>query len=179
MDEVCQGHGGFAVTGGPLDYISPDGVMFGKSSITALLFAPGTDFPIGTGIPSFRLDIVANDTPGIFEIDSACFTPAQTLTYYSSVLGWIYPAFTAGIVTVVACDCPNQGDVNASGFPDAVDIAWADEILFHGYPDFENPACVTSRLDTNCASFIDASDLAILIDYVYFNGSVPCDPCEF
>lgn len=75
------------------------------------------------------------------------------------------------------CLCLYQGDVNADGFVDAVDLAVVIDIVFFGASDVQDPACPKTRADFNGDGVTDAVDLAILIDHVFFGGAGPTDPC--
>lgn len=76
-----------------------------------------------------------------------------------------------------ACVCPFQGDLDASGFINAVDLTLAINVVFFGQPGTKDPACATTRADFNCDGLPNAVDLALVINHVFFGGAGPCDPC--
>ncbi len=76
------------------------------------------------------------------------------------------------------CSCPHQGDVDADGFRDAVDLDSLIDILFFNAPDPQDSLCPITRSDLNGDGFSDAVDLGLLIVHLFFNGSDPCDPCD-
>ena len=87
------------------------------------------------------------------------------------------PAFDVGVITAVLCDCPNQADIDASGFSDSVDLNTLIDILFFGGTDTQDPQCPTTRTDLDCNNAADAVDLNFMIDLLFFGGPNPCDPC--
>lgn len=167
--------GGFATSGQP-DYLSPDGVLMARQRIFAPNLPPGSDFPIETGIPSFRLNTTVTETTGVFEIDTTCTTPGNHLHYVRNNGELIVPTFTKGTITI--CPCPWQGDFDEDGDVDAVDLAREIDIVFFGGLDIQDPGCPTSRCDWNADGFVDAVDLAKWINYVFFGGADPMNPCE-
>ena len=84
--------------------------------------------------------------------------------------------FIAG--TPPACACPHQGDLNADGFPDALDFNHLIDALFFGAPLITDPECPTSRGDLNNDGYPDALDLNYLINQLFFGGPPPVDPCN-
>lgn len=83
-----------------------------------------------------------------------------------------------GIGDVCECVCPDQCDMDGSGFVDAVDLAVVIDVVFFGAPDVSDPDCPRSRADFNADGVTDAVDLALLIDHVFFGGFGPSDPCS-
>lgn len=77
----------------------------------------------------------------------------------------------------VFCDCPFQGDLDASGVPDALDLNDMIDVLFFGVPEVHDPNCPSGRSDVDCNGVGDALDLNFLIDQLFFGGPDPCDPC--
>ncbi|MEW5875805.1 MAG: hypothetical protein AB1752_11580 [Candidatus Zixiibacteriota bacterium] len=63
-----------------------------------------------------------------------------------------------------------RGDLDGSGFLDAVDLAILIDLVFFG----ANPPNPADLADINCDTFPDAVDLALLIDFVFFGGAAPC-----
>lgn len=109
-----------------------------------------------------------------------------TDAYYTAVIRVATPCggyledrtivFAAG--TPVACACPFQGDLNADGFPDALDLNELIDGLFFGGTIVTDPLCPTGRGDLNNDGFPDALDLNYLIDQLFFGGPPPIDPCN-
>ncbi|MEW5875207.1 MAG: dockerin type I domain-containing protein [Candidatus Zixiibacteriota bacterium] len=166
---------GYQTIGLP-DYISPDGLMLARQRIQGLNLPPGSDFSFQLGVPSFRLDMTVTETPGVFEIDTTCVTPANRLLFVAITHQGIRPSFTKGTITI--CPCPWQGDFDEDGDIDAVDLAREIDIVFFGGLDIQDPGCPTSRCDWNADGFVDAVDLAKWINYVFFGGADPMNPCE-
>jgi len=76
------------------------------------------------------------------------------------------------------CLCSFQGDLDASGAVDAVDLAVVIDIVFFGASDVQDGSCPRSRADFNADGVSDSVDLALLIDHVFFGGPGPNDPCS-
>ncbi|MBD3297481.1 MAG: hypothetical protein GF341_02420 [candidate division Zixibacteria bacterium] len=77
----------------------------------------------------------------------------------------------------VRCQCPYQGDIDADGFRDAVDLQMLINILFFNAVEPQDPLCPITRSDLNGDDFSDSVDLSLLISHLFFNGPYPCDPC--
>lgn len=75
------------------------------------------------------------------------------------------------------CACPHQGDIDANGVPDAIDLNLLIDVLFFGGLDVQDPSCPVSRCDIDMSGYPDALDLNLYIDYLFFGGSPPPDPC--
>ncbi len=106
----------------PLDYLSPDFILFAKGRILSDNNLPaGDDGVPGSGQPSIVIDIVANTIAGRFEIDTAMIAPANHIIF---VLGQgvssvgIVPEFTRGVITIL-------GDDVAIGTEDSLDTGSA------------------------------------------------------
>ena len=89
-----------------------------------------------------------------------------------------YSAIDSFYVELAECDCPHQGDFNADGFLDALDLNDLIDILFFAGANITDPLCTTTRADLNCDNTPDALDLNYLIEHLFFAGPVPCDPCN-
>lgn len=174
--ELCP-DGGYA-TQGALDFVSPDGIMFSRQNIFPNNLPPGSDFPVGTGIPYFRMTMDVTGVVGTFEVDTTCRTPAGHIGFVNSSSQFIQPAFTKGTITILPCDCPSQGDINADGFIDVIDLALHIDIKWFGAPDVQDPLCPTTRTDYDIDGWTTAVDLAWCIDHVLFGGWEPLDPCQ-
>lgn len=169
-----EGYGTIA----PLDFISPDGVLFSRNRILTSNLPAGSDFPVGAGIPYFRLTMDVTVVPGTFEIDTTCTTPSEHIAFVGAAGSTlIVPSFTMGTVTILPCDCPWQGDINADGIINAVDVALQIQIRFFGGVDPRDPGCPTTRSDYTGEGLTNAVDLVRCINYVYVGGPGPVDPC--
>ncbi|MEW5875206.1 MAG: hypothetical protein AB1752_08515 [Candidatus Zixiibacteriota bacterium] len=169
--------GGFATIGQP-DYISSDGVLLARQRIFGPTLPAGTDFPVGAGIPSFRLNVTVTETDGVFEIDTTCVTPANHLSYNNMSGQQVVPTFTKGTITILPCVCPWQGDINADGFIDAVDLAKQINVTYFGQAETWDPSCTSPRTDYDGDHLSSVNDLVRCIDHVFFGGAGPVDPCE-
>ena len=180
----CCGPVGNSYTGGSATPGTPsaptDAVAFVGLSYTTSAMPSGSDGVPGTGTPSFVLTFDVTSTPGIFEIDTNCVTPANhLLTVEDYPLATYLPAFVKGIVTIgTPCFCPHQADYDDNFVLDALDFNDMIDVLFFGATDPQDPACPTTRTDFNYDSFPDALDLNDMIDHLFFGGPPPCDPCN-
>ncbi len=102
----CSGMGYFSrgdFTG--LDGQSPDAMLYmGLATDDSLMLLAGADGEPGDGDPSIVLTFDIGLQPGVFEIDTACVTPANHLAFVDAG-DWsnpriIVPEFTKGVVTV-------------------------------------------------------------------------------
>jgi len=66
-----------------------------------------------------------------------------------------------------------RGDLDASGFIDALDLGYLIVYLFAGGPE---PLPVKEAGNVNGTGDIDALDLGYLIDYLFAGGAAPCVP---
>lgn len=88
------------------------------------------------------------------------------------------PVFgTLGSLNSYACDCPFQGDIDASGTHDAVDLNLLLNTMMYGDPDTQDPDCPTTRSDFNGNGFVDVVDLVQLSGYLFLAQAPPADPC--
>jgi hypothetical protein len=76
------------------------------------------------------------------------------------------------------CECPYQGDLDANGLHDAVDLNILIDVLFFNEDDPQDPCCPTTRGDLFSDGATDATDLNYMIDLLFFNGPNPHDPCQ-
>ncbi|MBD3299163.1 MAG: hypothetical protein GF341_10945 [candidate division Zixibacteria bacterium] len=93
---------------------------------------------------------------------------------YEAGIGYWYGVDSGGTSD---CDCPWQGDLNADGVRDAVDLNQEINALFFNGPDPQDPLCPTTRANFNNDAAADAVDLNLLIQHLFFNGPPPVDPC--
>ncbi|GAB4316501.1 MAG: hypothetical protein Kow0074_04460 [Candidatus Zixiibacteriota bacterium] len=120
-----------------------------------------------TGLYVFELD--DSDGDGVYTvIDNCPNTPNPTQD----------DADNDGIGDLCeSCQCPFQGDLNADGFLDAVDLNLTINALFFGGLNPNDPQCPVSRADLDANSVADAVDLNYLIELLFFGGAEAVDPC--
>ena len=181
-DGSCK-PGGFATLAGAGGIVAspsnPDMLLFVRQSVfPASPLNPGTDFPIGTGEPSILFDLTVAPVVGSFVIDTTCRDPGGGIIYIKSSGGGVVPGFTAGVITVIDCDCPAQGDLWADGLVGSVDFNELVQVIFFGQDQIQDPACPTARADLNGDGQVDALDLNVMISYLWFLGPKPCNPCN-
>ena len=80
------------------------------------------------------------------------------------------------VMKIRACECPNQGDVNANGVFNGQDIVALLDVLFSGSAGPQDAQCPAARGDYNGNGVTDAVDLAMMVDY-FLGGVPPIDPC--
>jgi hypothetical protein len=184
-DGTCKygqpgGFGTITVSGAGLTYnehpspSSPDGFGITRNRMNF------EDLPAGTDgvVPSIAFSVTAPMTAGMFEIDSTCRDPACHLLF-DTPYGYVLPVtFTKGIISVIPCDCPYQGDYDHTGWCNSADMALLIDILFKGVADTQDPSCPATRSDMDCDGFATPMDLAYMIDYLWDGGPWPCNPCS-
>lgn len=113
VEPNCPAGTGFKGAGNvPLDFVSPDGVFFARQSVfPATPQPPGSDE--GLGIPITILHFTVNNNVGFFEIDSACVTPANHVSFVTDLAVEVVPAFVKGMVEILANQCPAPSIANA------------------------------------------------------------------
>jgi hypothetical protein len=156
---------------GPLDFISPDGVLqiFGGSA------AAGFDRK-----PTYVIDFDVTDTHGSFVIDTCCATPANHTGFVDVNVKFITPAFVASVITI-ACPCTCPTDPNCDGIrSDIVDVVGTIGVAFRGVLPTIDPQCGWERTDADCSGATDVVDVVKTVN-VAFRGanaqSEYCDPC--
>jgi hypothetical protein len=179
-----EGAGGFATmtysgSGSPLRVehpspSNPDCFWFVRQKLFDPSLPPGSD---GAG-PSIALGFTAPMAQGSFEIDTTCREPGGHLLFWTDASEGILPAFTKGIIEVVPCDCPSQGDLDDDKSESATDLGFIIDVLFCGGLDPNDPACPATRCDLDCDGFATALDLSVMIDFIWVGGAPPCDPCD-
>ncbi len=156
------------VTNAPLAF------MLVRIRVVGSNLASGTD---ETGSIVFTLTL--NEEPGCFYIDTTCTNPYNHIDFQANSNNeHIVPTFrTAQICIDGSCTSPNQPDLNADGFSDALDLAEVIDVLFAGRSDVSDVNCPSTRADFDCDKYATALDLSRLIDYLFVGGDGPCDPC--
>lgn len=118
-------------------------------------------------------------TPGVFEIDTACWTPANSLAYVQANSSLIVPAFTKGTIEL-KCDCNCHGDPFCDGVANIQDVVSAIDVAFRNGVPVAQPYCPYQASDLNCDGIVNIQDIVIMLD-VTFRGEDPdqliCDPC--
>ena len=174
---------------------------FDRDNIALLSATEGSLMPSG-GSTFFY----AKDTSGIFDIFDCIYNPAEGvangpgvlvnllfttgLTPCSSPLELTYVLLqdtgldslpvvvsSGSVVVEGCCNCPYQGDIDASGQPDALDLNLLIDVLFFAGTDVQDPSCPVTRCDVDHSGYPDAIDLNFLIDQLFFGGPPP-DPCQ-
>jgi hypothetical protein len=128
------------------------------------------------------LQIILNQIgtlPGVFEIDTACWTPANSIAYALADAGLIIPSFTKGIIEIV-CQCDCHADIICDGVTDLLDVVQTIDIIFRGESFVSQPFCPKSQVDVNCDGVTDIQDVVIVIEVAFRGGDASllyCDPC--
>lgn len=90
-----------------VDFVSPDAILYSSVSTgdtlsgEKIMLDPGAD-PPGTANASVLLAFDVTNVPGSFEIDTCCVSPANHLVYIDVPQTYVRPAFTKGVITIVA-----------------------------------------------------------------------------
>lgn len=78
---------------------------------------------------------------------------------------------------VLRCNCQKQGDLDSSGFIDAVDVLKVIQIVFVKGTDIKDPSCPRTRGDMNVNGVVDVNDVLYIIKTAFTNGPAPVNPC--
>ena len=153
---------------------SPEGAMFVRTRWSAGDLQPGADVT-----PSMYLTVDVTSTLGTFEIDTTCMVPNNHLMFAKNCPDATpeIPKFKKGVVTIAACDCPNQGDLAQNGFIDINDVLQLIRIAFSNGTDIQDPTCPKTRANVNNTGVVNSSDVSYIQNYVFNNGPNPVDPC--
>lgn len=163
----------------------PYGLFFGTVSTGDPLngelinLEPGAD-PGTTADAS--LQIVLNQTgvlPGFFEIDTACWLPANSIGFATENGGFIQPAFTKGVIEL-RCDCPCHADPFCDGFTNIQDVVNLVDVAFRNEDPGAQQFCPHMPQDVNCDDIINIVDVIIMVDVAFRNADpnvVFCNPC--
>jgi hypothetical protein len=76
-----------------------------------------------------------------------------------------------------ACRCVFAANGNGDAWVDAVDLAILIDAMYFSGPVVHDALCPRVRYDLDCDGDMDGVDFQYMIDYVFFNGVEPCDPC--
>jgi hypothetical protein len=166
-----------------LDTDLPRAFLFAAASSGVPSAGQPTTMPAGDDAlvydsASFQLHIGVPPL-GTFEIDTCCWLPANHLSFIASDISLIVPTFTKGVVTVV-CNCPCFADPSCDGVPDLIDVIYAVNQVFRGFPVTQDPQCPKQQVDVDCDGVVTINDVVRIID-VAFRGvdkaSAFCHPC--
>lgn len=172
--------------GGDLGYdgVSPDHFIINISSLATLLPAQ----PDGRPIVTITFDVTGS--PGVFEIDTACFSGlSPTIVMYAGV--WFPPidhgptgtgetSFNKGVITINECSCEGLGDMDGNGLINPLDVIYLVGAIFMSYelPIPTIDGCPVPNGDWNCDGALTPLDLAYIINLVFRTRVVvPCNPC--
>jgi hypothetical protein len=165
---------------------TPYGLFFGSVSTgdrvagDSVNMQPGAD-PGTTAAAS--LQIVLNQLgtlPGFFEIDTACWMPANSITYARENSSLILPSFTKGTIEL-RCDCSCHADPVCDGQTNITDVVQAINVVFRYGDPGNQPYCPYQTVDANCDGLLDIVDVVTYIGvaFRYEDPSVLfCDPCD-
>ncbi len=106
------------------------------------------------------------------------YTGLDSILYIADDGDTLSDTATVRLTVSDQCSCPFQGDINADGVRDAVDLNLEISALFFNGSNPQDPNCPTTRADVNNDGVSDAVDLNYLIDVLFFNGPDPIDPCQ-
>jgi len=155
---------------------SPQGVMFVRMTMQSPVLPPGTD-----AIPSMKLKVSVTTAPGTFEVDTTCTSLANHLCFgwidTNSIVSGIRPAFTKGTITIAACNCSHQGDLDGNGVINVTDVIRVIQIAYNNGTDVQDPTCPRTRADVNNTGVVNSSDVLYIQNYVFNNGPAPINPC--
>lgn len=116
---------------------------------------------------------------GIFEIDTACWMPANSIAFALDNAGLVVPTFTKGIIEL-ACDCGCHGDIVCDGVTDLLDVVTTIDIIFRGETFTPESFCPYTQVDVNCDGAPDIQDVVIVVEVAFRGGDASvlfCDPC--
>ncbi len=164
----------------------PYGLFFGTVSTgvpengDSITLAAGAD-PGNTADASLQIILTQlGSLPGVFEIDTACWTPANSIGFAQANGGLIVPSFTKGVIELV-CECNCHADIVCDGVSDILDVVNTVDVIFRGESFVAQPMCPFVQVDVNCDGVTNIQDVVIVIE-VAFRGGDPnalyCDPCD-
>lgn len=154
---------------------TPEGVMFVRMSIFSDPLLPGADVS-----GSMILTVNTSSDLGVFEIDTTCTWQCNNTAFIKqgpAPYEIIKPSFTKGTIEIVTCNCPSQGDLDASGVINATDLTLMINILFFNWINVYTINCPRAKADFNGDGFVNGVDLALCIDHIFLGGPGPVNPC--
>lgn len=166
---------------------SPYGLFFGSVSTgdpqvgELIALQPGVD-PGTSADASLQIILTQiGTTPGFFEIDTCCWTPANHIAFADTSGDITVPEFTKGLIEI-RCGCECHTDPICDGVQDAADVVQAIDITFRDEAENIQIYCPYSMVDTDCNGIIDIVDIVNFVDVTFRNGDPDvlfCDPCAF
>lgn len=179
----CQGRG--YGTRGPIDFISPDGVLYGAVRTSDSCLPIGNDGAPPGGSPSLKMTFNVTGVDGTFEIDTTCITWNNHILFVDctdlQTTTTVMPSFTKGVITIgCACDC--HGDPVCDHIHNIMDLNKTIGVAFRGAPPVidPNPLCPYTDTDVNCDGVTTVIDVGKMRNVV-FMGANPntefCNPC--
>lgn len=165
--------------------INPYGLFFSTVSSgspqngESISMDPGSD-PGTTADASLQIILTQiGSTPGFFEIDTCCWTPANHIAFAAESGAITSPAFTKGLIEI-RCDCSCHADPVCDGIINIQDVVQMVNVLFRDYLPGPHPYCPVPLEDVNCSGITDIVDLVSVID-VGFRDADPdttfCNAC--
>jgi hypothetical protein len=121
----------------PLDFFTPDALVWTGVRIGGPVLAPGTDGEPGLGTPSFLFTFDVTSNLGSFEIDTCCKAPDAHLQFVEDPGMAFLPDFTKGVVTIVDPGVCNERpmDVNCDNVVDVIDVVALVNVAFRNYTE--------------------------------------------
>lgn len=117
--------------------------------------------------------------PGFFEIDTACWVPANHIAYSLPNTQLVFPSFTKGVIEL-RCDCSCHADPICDGIMNIQDVVQSVDVVFRNEDPGTQPFCPRNPVDADCDGFLNIVDVVSYIDVAFRNAdpsTVFCDPC--
>lgn len=166
----------------PVDFSSPNGALFVAQRTIGPPLPAGSD-PAGTANASLRVTFDVTNTPGTFEIDTCCCTPANHLAFVDESVHLQMPSFFKGVVTVLPCVCDCHGDPVCDGtITNVQDVVATIGVAFRGAPAIPDPNanCPFETTDVDCDGITGIIDVVRVVNVTFRGanaGTEFCDPC--
>lgn len=165
---------------------TPYGLFFGTVSTgdpnsgDIIVLAPGDDPGTTAADASLQIELTEiGPQPGIFEIDTACWLPANHIGYVLANGGFVSTSFTKGVIEL-RCDCNCHADPFCDGQTNIQDVVRLIDVAFRGGTGVAQTFCPRAAEDVNCDGVVNIQDVVTMID-VAFRGGDPntlfCDAC--
>jgi hypothetical protein len=75
------------------------------------------------------------------------------------------------------CICQCWGDPDCDGFQTPLDFVIVIQVVFENRFPTISQKCPTWDIDYDCSCYLDLLDVNKIIDVLFFNGELDCDPC--
>lgn len=164
---------------------TPYGLFFGSVSTgdpgvgELIVLEPGAD-PGPAADASLQIILgQIGTTPGIFEIDTACWMPANSIGFAMTNTSLVIPSFTKGVIELV-CGCGCHADIVCDGITDLLDVVNTIDIIFRGEAFTPESFCPFTQVDVNCDGAADIQDVVRVLEVAFRGGNAAelfCDPC--